>query len=184
MAPLRLTVLGLSLSSSWGNGHATTYRALLRAFAQSAGTTSCFWNATNPGTRISATSSTPTIAICASTPTGGTARASRPHLPERRRHRRLLSCPTASRWATGCASCARGVTAFYDIDTPVTLAKLERGDYEYIPPDLIPRYDLYLSFTGGPTLRTLERRYGSPAARALYCSVDGAVPASRPRSDL
>jgi spore maturation protein CgeB len=30
---LRLVVLGLSLSSSWGNGHATTYRALLKAFA-------------------------------------------------------------------------------------------------------------------------------------------------------
>src|SRR3546814_5490832 len=31
--PLSIVVLGLSLSSSWGNGHATTYRALLRAFA-------------------------------------------------------------------------------------------------------------------------------------------------------
>ena len=31
---LNIVVLGLSLSSSWGNGHATTYRALLRAFAE------------------------------------------------------------------------------------------------------------------------------------------------------
>src|SRR3954467_2419040 len=31
--PLKLVVLGLSLSSSWGNGHATTYRALLKALA-------------------------------------------------------------------------------------------------------------------------------------------------------
>ena len=30
---MKLVVLGLSLSSSWGNGHATTWRALLRAFA-------------------------------------------------------------------------------------------------------------------------------------------------------
>src|SRR5690606_4761982 len=30
---MKLVVFGLSLSSSWGNGHATTYRALLRAFA-------------------------------------------------------------------------------------------------------------------------------------------------------
>ena len=67
---------------------------------------------------------------------------------------------------------ARGVTAFYDIDTPVTLAKLARGDFEYLSPDLIPRYDLYLSFTGGPTLDRLEREYGSPRARPLYCSVD------------
>jgi spore maturation protein CgeB len=64
------------------------------------------------------------------------------------------------------------VTAFYDIDTPVTLAKLDRGDYEYLAPDLIPHYDVYFSFTGGPTLDRIMRRYGSPAARALYCSVD------------
>ena len=70
---------------------------------------------------------------------------------------------------------ARGVTAFYDIDTPVTLAKLARGDHEYLSPGLIPRYDLYLSFTGGPTLRRLEREFRSPRARPLYCSVDPEV---------
>src|SRR5689334_8219515 len=30
---MRLVFFGLSLSSSWGNGHATTYRALLRGLA-------------------------------------------------------------------------------------------------------------------------------------------------------
>ena len=64
------------------------------------------------------------------------------------------------------------MTAFYDIDTPVTLAKLARGDFEYLSPEVIPGYDLYLSFTGGPTLRHIETRYGARAARALYCSVD------------
>jgi spore maturation protein CgeB len=54
----------------------------------------------------------------------------------------------------------------------VTLAKLATGDEEYLSPGLIPGYDVYLSFTGGPTLGRLEQRYGSPAARALYCSVD------------
>jgi spore maturation protein CgeB len=54
----------------------------------------------------------------------------------------------------------------------VTLAKLERGDFEYLTPELIPGYDVYFSFTGGPTLDRLMQRYGSPAARALYCSVD------------
>jgi spore maturation protein CgeB len=76
------------------------------------------------------------------------------------------------RWAQRTAE---GVVAFYDIDTPVTLAKLERGDYEYLSPDLIPDYDVYFSFTGGPTLDLLMERYGSPAARALYCSVDPEV---------
>ena len=67
---------------------------------------------------------------------------------------------------------ADGITAFYDIDTPVTLAKLERGDFEYLSPGLIPKYDVYLSFTGGPTLQRIEQQYGSPAARAFYCSFD------------
>jgi len=70
---------------------------------------------------------------------------------------------------------ATGIVAFYDIDTPVTLAKLERGDFEYLSPDIIPGYDVYLSFTGGPTLDRLETQYRSPAARALYCSVDPAA---------
>ena len=46
---------------------------------------------------------------------------------------------------------ARGVTAFYDIDTPVTLAKLHSGEHDYLSPVLIPRYHLYLSFTGAPS---------------------------------
>ncbi len=67
---------------------------------------------------------------------------------------------------------ARGVTAFYDIDTPVTLASVERGDSFYLSADLIRQYQLYLSFTGGPILERLERHYGAPMARALYCAVD------------
>jgi spore maturation protein CgeB len=72
-------------------------------------------------------------------------------------------------WAQRAAS---GVVAFYDIDTPVTLAKLAAGDQEYLSAALIPGYDLYLSFTGGPMLRRLETEHGAPMARALFCSVD------------
>jgi spore maturation protein CgeB len=70
---------------------------------------------------------------------------------------------------------ARGVRAFYDIDTPVTMAKLAQGDFEYLTPGLIPRFDRYLSFTGGPLLERIEEELGSPCARALYCSVDPAL---------
>jgi spore maturation protein CgeB len=68
--------------------------------------------------------------------------------------------------------CARGVTVFYDIDTPVTLAKLERGDTEYLAPELVPRFDLYLSSTGGQTLQVLEERWAARFAYAFYCFVD------------
>ncbi|MBW3600084.1 MAG: glycosyltransferase, partial [Planctomycetes bacterium] len=45
-------------------------------------------------------------------------------------------------------------------------------DEEYLSPELIPKYQLYLSFTGGPTLAVLRDRYGSPCPRPFYCSVD------------
>src|SRR5213075_2669418 len=64
------------------------------------------------------------------------------------------------------------VTAFYDIDTPITLQQIANAECDYLSADLIARYDLYLSFTGGPTLDLIEQEYGSPMARALFCSVD------------
>lgn len=67
---------------------------------------------------------------------------------------------------------ARGLTAFYDIDTPVTLAALDRGKCDYVTPRQISFYDLYLSFTGGTTLSKIERQFGARKARPLYCSVD------------
>jgi len=72
-------------------------------------------------------------------------------------------------WALGRAG---GAVAFYDIDTPVTLAKLRRGDAEYLCRDLVARFDLYLSFTGGPTLEVLEAEFGARRALAFYCLVD------------
>jgi spore maturation protein CgeB len=83
-------------------------------------------------------------------------------------------------WAQNTAN---GVVAFYDIDTPVTLGKLARGEEEYLSLSLIQGYHVYLSFAGGPMLDRLMRDYGSPAARALYCSVDTNVyrPVATPR---
>lgn len=66
---------------------------------------------------------------------------------------------------------APGMVAFYDIDTPVTLAALEADRCEYLSRRLLPVYDLYLSFSGGPALRRLER-LGARVVRPLYCAVD------------
>jgi spore maturation protein CgeB len=67
---------------------------------------------------------------------------------------------------------ARGVRAFYDLDGPVTLSRLEGGEQDLIEPDQIGEYDLYLSLSGGPTLQRLEQVYGARRARTLYGSVD------------
>jgi spore maturation protein CgeB len=71
--------------------------------------------------------------------------------------------------------------AFYDIDTPRTLADLAShgaaavGDVQYVNGELIREYDVFLSFTGGPMLRELEERWGVKRALPLYCSVDPEV---------
>jgi spore maturation protein CgeB len=170
---VKLIVLGLSLSSSWGNGHATTYRALLKAFARR-GHDILFLERDVPWYREHRDIAQPDYC--------------------RLEFYRTLE--DLDRWDEDIRNAdavivgsyvpqgvqvgeyvhrhASGVKAFYDIDTPVTLAKLERNDFEYLSPDIIPGYDLYLSFTGGPTLRRIERQYLSPRARALYCSVDPA----------
>jgi spore maturation protein CgeB len=65
-----------------------------------------------------------------------------------------------------------GLAVFYDLDTPITLVRLLNGGCGYLAPDLIPRYDIYLSCTGGPVLKRFEAVYGAKQAYPLYCSVD------------
>lgn len=68
---------------------------------------------------------------------------------------------------------ARGVKAFYDFDSQETLERFNVRRYSNISPELVPKYDLYLSFTGGfSLLQTFEMHYFSPMARPLYSSVD------------
>jgi spore maturation protein CgeB len=171
-APLDIVILGLSITSSWGNGHATTYRGLVREL-DARGHRVLFLERDQPWYADNRDLPEP--------PFGRTELyASLPDLQERFasnvRHADLVIVGSyvpegiaAGEWATATA---RGATAFYDIDTPVTLSRLARGDCDYLSPELIARYDAYLSFTGGPTLRRLERRFGSRMARALYCSFD------------
>jgi spore maturation protein CgeB len=169
---LRIVILGLSITSSWGNGHATTYRGLVREltarghdvlflerdvewYANSRdmphpphGRTVLYRDLHELKQRFTAEIEDADLVIVGS------------YVPEG---------VEVGEWVTRTA---RGVTAFYDIDTPVTLAKLARNDEEYLTAALIPKYDLYLSFTGGPILERLEQEYGAQMARPLYCSVD------------
>ncbi len=184
---MKLLVLGLSLSSSWGNGHATTYRALLRAFAARGHAVTFLerdvpWYAENRDLadpdwcRLELYRDLDDLGRRAGEIASADAVLVGSYVPEGVEVARLVQ------------RTARGATAFYDIDTPVTLGKLSRGDHEYLSPEVVPGYDVYLSFTGGPVLDTLRRRYGAPAAEVLYCSADSAqyrpVPGVARRWDL
>lgn len=169
----KLVVLGLSLSSSWGNGHATTWRALLGAMAD-LGWHITFLEREMPWYAANRDLTAPQYCRL----------VLYPDLAALERYRDEIATADAvivgSFVPDGIAvgrlvnAAARGVTLFYDIDTPVTLADLAAGSCGYIAREQIPDYDLYLSFTGGPTLHRLESQLGARAARALYCSVDPA----------
>lgn len=168
---MRLIVLGLSLSSSWGNGHATTFRALLSAFA-ARGHEVLFLERDKPW--YASNRDLPDPDFCELRYYGSVAELDRWRDEIADADAVVVGSYVPEGVAVGAyvQEFAKGVTCFYDIDTPVTLAKLARGDREYLTPEQIPGYAVYFSFTGGPTLTRLEREFGSPAARALYCSVD------------
>lgn len=169
---MKIIFIGLTVSSSWGNGHATTYRGLLRELTLM-GHDITFLEHDKPWYRKNRDfektedfqlafyktvrdlkqkfegliGSADMVVVGSYVPEG----------------------VEVSEWIL---KCAEGVTAFYDIDTPVTLQKLDQGNEEYLSKSLIPQFDLYLSFSGGDVLRLLEKKYGAKKARPLYCSVD------------
>ena len=172
MRPLNIVILGLSITSSWGNGHATTYRGIVRELAARKHKVLFLerdveWYASNrdlPEPRFCRTELYK-------------------NLPElKARFRKAIAAadlvmvgsyvPEGAEIGEWVCRTASGVRAFYDIDTPVTVAKLEEGDLDYLSRALVRKYDLYLSFTGGPMLERIETKFGSPMARPLYCSVD------------
>ncbi len=169
---LDFVFLGLSLSSSWGNGHATTYRALLRALA-ARGHRVLFLERNLPWYAENRDLPSPSFAelqyydsfaeltdLWESRVRTADVVVVGSYVPEG---------VLVGEWVTATA---RGATAFYDIDTPITVRALTEGSCAYLNRELVPRYSLYLSFTGGPLLSRLERRFGANRARPLYCCVD------------
>ena len=164
--------LGLSITSTWGNGHATTYRGLLKELAKR-GHEITFLERDVPW--YSANREFSEAAYCTVGLYG-----TLDELTDRftKVIRQADAVVVGSYVPDGVAvgrwvrSLNKSVVAFYDIDTPVTLSALQNNQCAYLSRDLISQYDLYLSFTGGPTLEFIERRFGSPCARPLYCSVD------------
>jgi spore maturation protein CgeB len=169
---LRIVILGLSITSSWGNGHATTYRGLVRELVRR-GHDLLFLERDVPWYANHRDLANPPYGR---TELYGSLDELRERFGSEVRDADLVIVgsyvPDGAAVGEWVQSRARGLAAFYDIDTPVTLARLARGEHEYLRPDQIAGYDLYLSFTGGPTLRRLEQEFGSPRARVLYCSVD------------
>jgi spore maturation protein CgeB len=170
---MKIVIFGLSITSSWGNGHATTYRALTKALYAGGHRIVFFekdlyWYADNRDL--------PHPGFC----DVRIFRSWKKALPEVKKE--LSDADVAvigsyfpdgiSAIDIACSSKAP-VTAFYDIDTPITVAQL-RADRKtpYLRADQIPHLDLYFSFTGGPLLSELEIKFSARRALPLYCSFD------------
>src|SRR4051812_28792505 len=141
---MRIVFLGLSITSSWGNGHATVYRALVRELA-ARGHEVLFlerdlpWYADNRDLRR-----IPSAQIGIYRSVADLKRRYR--LPVRGADAVIVGSfvPEGIEVGEWVLRNTEAVTAFYDIDTPVTLAKLRDGQADYVSRELVPRYDLYL----------------------------------------
>jgi spore maturation protein CgeB len=170
---MKIVIFGLSITSSWGNGHATTYRALTKALHARGHRIVFFekdlyWYADNRDL--------PHPEFCDVRVFRSWKRA----LPEIKRELADADVTViGSYFPDGIAAIDLAldsrvpVTAFYDIDTPITVAQLRAGSTtSYLRPDQIPSLDLYFSFTGGPLLLELELQFKAKRALPLYCSFD------------
>jgi spore maturation protein CgeB len=167
---MKIIVLGLSLSSSWGNGHATTFRALLKALAAN-GHDILFLERERPW--YAAHRDLPAPDFCRLAFYDEIADLNTYQQAIQRADLTIIGSyvPDAVDITQKLRPWSQ-LLAFYDIDTPVTLAALTSGTCAYLNAATIPIYDIYFSFTGGPTLRRLKSRYGAKRAIALYCAAD------------
>lgn len=187
---MRFVVFGLTVSSSWGNGHATLWRGLARALGRRGHRLAFFerdvpYYATHRDLHALDGGALHLYARFEDA------------VPAARRELREADCAVVTSYCPDALAATElvlgshaAVRAFYDLDTPVTLARRDAGErVEWLGPRGLADFDLALSFTGGGALRLLRDGLGAPRAAALYGSVDPevhrpAAPQERLRGDL
>ena len=171
---MKIVIFGLTVSSSWGNGHATLWRGLIRALARRGCRVSFFERDVPYYARhrdLHALSGGELVLY----PDWEQVR-SRAAEAARESDVSIVTsyCPDGPE-AAELAAAAR-LSVFYDMDTPVTLARLAAGEsVPYLPPEGLAGFDLVLSYTGGAALDRLERELGARRTAPLYGHVDPEV---------
>jgi spore maturation protein CgeB len=170
---VKLVIFGLAVSSSWGNGHATLWRGLARALGRR-GHEVVFFERDQPyyaqhrdlrelpGMRLELYTGWEAIRRRAETELAGADVGMVTSF-----------CPDGPAASAAVLSSPVRVTCFYDLDTPVTLAQLDRREpVPYLPPGGLAGFDLVLSYTGGRALERLRSTLGARRTAPLYGSVD------------
>ena len=169
---MKLVVFGLTITSSWGNGHATLWRGLCRALARR-GHDITFYERDVPyyaahrdllaldGVEIVLYRDWQDVRHAA-------ARA----VADADVAMATSYCPDAI-VATELIAERAALSVFYDMDSPTTLDRLQRGEpVAYIGPERLQHVDLVLSYAGGAALPAIQRTLGARRVAPLYGSVD------------
>jgi len=170
---VKLVIFGLTISSAWGNGHATLWRGLCRALA-SRGHQVTFFERDLPYYAAHRDTCEPAgcqLRLYADWPSvvEEAARAA----AESDVAMVTSYCPDGVDASAVVLDSTAGCRAFYDLDTPVTLDRMQRGErVPYVPDGGLAEFDLVLSYTGGRALTELSTRLGARRVAPLYGSVD------------
>jgi len=187
---VKIIIFGLTISSSWGNGHATLWRGLCKALIRM-GHRVVFYERDVPyyasmrdlhdipGGRLELYADWDGIRQRALNDIGDGDVA-------------IITsyCPDSVAATDIVLAQDRVLRVFYDLDTPITLARLDTGEHvPYIGPSGLSGFDLVLSFGGGRALDEFRRRLGARNIAPLYGHVDPDVhrpaqPLPHYRSDL
>jgi spore maturation protein CgeB len=179
---MKLVFFGLTISSSWGNGHATLLRGLFKALTARHHRIAFFerdvpYYATHrdliemPGVDLYLYDDWSEIAATA-----------RDVVAESDVAVVTSYCPDGVAATELVASSNINLSVFYDLDTPITLEALQHGEQlAYIGPRKLADFDLVLSYTGGAALIALQDELGARRVVPLFGSVDPDVhhPATR-----
>lgn len=178
---MKLVIFGLTVSSSWGNGHATLWRGLLKAFAQRGHDIVFFERDVPYYAAHRDLTQLPMGELCLYGSWGDLLPIARRHLADADVGVVTSYCPdgrAASELVldSSAALSSAPLSVFYDLDTPVTLSRVLAGEsVSYLPPQGLGDFDLVLSYTGGDALTQLQTRLGARRVAPLFGSVDPAV---------
>jgi spore maturation protein CgeB len=174
---MRLVVFGLAVSSSWGNGHATLWRGLIGALTRQGHEVTFFERDVPWYAETRDLHALPDGAELVLYPDWPTVRAQARAAVARADAVMITSfCPDGPLASALATEEAPGLTVFYDMDTGVTLRRLEGGEsVDYLPRQGLADFDLVLSYTGGRALDALRTRLGARRVAPLYGHVDPAA---------
>jgi spore maturation protein CgeB len=173
---MKIVIFGLSISSAWGNGHATLLRGLFRALNQQGHEVHFFERETPYYAAHRDAHSLPFADLHLYGGWTDVLSLAQNELSTADVAMVTSYCPD------GVAACELVLESnvqrkvFYDLDTPVTLSRLERGEaVDYVPGCGLSEFDLVLSYTGGRALDQLRKRLGARRVATLYGWVDSTI---------